>query len=113
VQIESDDRDRPERPWLSIEFGRARVNVEAADGVRIRDGLRLTGGKVEERLAMIVDAKATELLAAPLYAGTVRVRMDAQEKDCLLTLLTGWAEDDSIDDAPSKNLRALLAALQI
>ena len=69
------------------------------------------GGKTEEQLATIIDARATELLAAPLYAGTVTVRIDAQEKECLVGLLTGWVSDGSISDAETDNLWRLWGAL--
>ena len=45
---------------------------------------------------MIIDAKATELLAAPLYAGTVSVRLDLEEEASLRVLLTEWVGDGSI-----------------
>jgi hypothetical protein len=109
--IESDDEERREPPWLRIESGGTRVNVQAAGAVRIRDGLRRRGGKVEEQLATIIDAKATELLAAPLYAGTVSIRLDTDERDCLLALLTAWAKDGSIANSDSDDLRRLLTAL--
>ena len=94
--ITIDQEDRPERPWLRIESGRKRGLIEAAEAVRIRDGLRRAGGKTEEQLATIIDARATELLAAPLYAGTVNVRIDAQEEECLVALLTSWAAEGGI-----------------
>jgi len=92
------DDDRPERPWLRIESRRISVLVKAEEAVRIRDGLRRVGGKTEEQLATIIDAKATELLAAPLYAGTVSVRIDAEEEQCLVDLLTTWSREGSISD---------------
>jgi hypothetical protein len=81
--------------------------VQAAEAVRIRDGLRRAGGKTEEQLATILDAKATELLAAPLYAGTVSVRIDADEQDCLVDLLASWYAEGSISVADSDNIGRL------
>jgi hypothetical protein len=60
--------------------------------------LRRAGGATEEQLATIIDAKATELLAAPAFAGTVSVRIDAVEEACLVGLLTAWETDGSISD---------------
>jgi hypothetical protein len=77
-QIENDDKQRPERPRLRVELaggGQSR----ALEAVRIRDRLRRTGGKIEEQLATIIDAEATELLAALANAGTVSVRMDTRD----------------------------------
>ena len=81
---------------LRIESGSKRWLVEPREAIRIRDGLRHAGDESGERLAMIIDAKATELLAAPLYAGTVSVRIDRQEEASLLGLLTEWEADGSI-----------------
>jgi hypothetical protein len=92
------DDDRPEHPWLRIESRHVAALVKAEEAVRIRDGLRRVGGKTEEQLATIIDAKATELLAAPLYAGTVSVRIDADEEQCLLDLLRSWSQTGSISD---------------
>jgi hypothetical protein len=89
--IADDEPDAAEHPWLKIESGSKRGLVEAAEAVRIRDGLRRVGGETAEQLATIIDAKATELLAAPDYAGTVSIRMDAEEAQCLLALLTKWS----------------------
>ena len=100
-----------ESPWLRIESGSKRGLVQATEGARIRDGLRRVGGKTEEQLATIIDARATELLAAPLYAGTVNVRIDAQEEECLVGLLTGWVADGSISDADTDNLWRLWGEL--
>jgi hypothetical protein len=85
-----------ERALLRIESRGKHLLLEPLEAVRIRDGLRRSGGEAEERLATIIDAKATELLAAPLYAGTVSVRIDPQEEACLVGLLNGWAADGSI-----------------
>jgi hypothetical protein len=70
--------------------------VEPLEAIRIRDGLRGGGDEAGERLATIIDAKATELLAAPLYAGIVSVRIDHREEACLLGLLVSWEADGSI-----------------
>ncbi len=94
----------PDRPWLRIESGSLVSGVEPAEAVRIRDGLRRVGGKTEEQLATIIDAKATELLAAPLYAGTVTVRIDRQEEQCLLALLSAWSREGSISDTEADGL---------
>jgi hypothetical protein len=106
-----DLEQRPERPWLRIESGSSVAGVEPTEAVRIRDGLRRVGGKTEEQLATIFDAKATELLAAPLYAGTVSIRIDRQEEQCLLALLSAWSRDGSISDSGSDNLWRLWVEL--
>ena len=106
-----EEEQRRERPWLRIESGRTVCRVEPTEAVRIRDGLRHVGGKTEEQLATIIDAKATELLAAPLYAGTVSVRIDAEEEQCLLALLTTWSRDGNISDAETDNLWRLWTEL--
>ena len=98
-------------PWLRIESGTKRGLVEANEAVLIRDGLRRAGGATEEQLATIIDAKATELLAAPHFAGTVSVRIDAVEEACLVGLLTAWATDGSIS-GESGHLWQLLGELQ-
>jgi hypothetical protein len=72
--------------------------VEPAEAIRIRDGLRRAGSDAGDRLAMIIDAKAIELLAAPQYAGTVSVRLDVEEEACLLAVLSDWAGEGSIGD---------------
>jgi len=86
----------PEPAQLRIEMRRKRCLVQPNEAVRIRDGLRREGNQAGERLAMIIDAKATELLAAPLYAGTVSVRLDLEEEASLRLLLSEWAGDGSI-----------------
>jgi hypothetical protein len=111
ARILNEEEERREGAWLRIESGDTRVNIEAAEAVRVRDGLRRQGGKVEEQLATIIDAKAIERLAAPRYEGTVSVRIDAQERDCLLALLTHWEADDHIANTDSDNLHRLLTAL--
>jgi len=106
------DEDRIERAaLLRIESGGKHCLVEPLEAVRIRDGLRRAGGETGERLATIIDAKATELLAAPLYAGTVSVRIDQQEEACLLGLLMTWEADGSISDEAGQ-LWHLLGALR-
>jgi hypothetical protein len=90
------DHTLPERALLKIEVGRKRCLVQPDDAVRIRDGLRRDGDRAGERLATIIDAKATELLAAPLYAGTVSVRLDLEEEASLRLLLAKWVGDGSI-----------------
>jgi hypothetical protein len=90
------DDQLSEPPLLKIEMGRKRCLVQPDEAVRIRDGLRREGNLAGARLATIIDAKATELLAAPLYAGTVSVRLDLDEEASLRLLLTGWAGDGSI-----------------
>ena len=96
--------DEDNRPWLRIECGETRGLVEPMEAVRIRDGLRRAGGATEEQLATIIDAKATELLAAPLYAGTVSVMLDTQEKECLRDLLTRWVADGSVTELETGRL---------
>ena len=103
------DDDRPGNPWLRFDSRGISALVQAEEAVRIRDGLRRVGGQTEEQLATIIDAKATELLAAPLYAGTVSVRMDAAEERCLVDLLTTWSREDSISNAD--NIGQLLTEL--
>jgi hypothetical protein len=98
---------------LRIEAGAAIGAIDPTEAVRIRDGLRRVGGKTEERLATIIDAKATELLAAPLYVGTVRVRIDREEEQCLVALLTAWSRDGSIGDAETDNLWRLWRELTL
>jgi hypothetical protein len=90
------DHTLPEPALLRIEIGGKRCLVQPDEAVRIRDGLRREGNLAGERLAMIIDAKATELLAAPLYAGTVSVRLDLEEEASLRVLLTEWVGDGSI-----------------
>jgi len=46
-----------------------------------------------------------------LYAGTVSVRIDAEEADCLLALLTTWSHDGSISNAYTDNLWRLWTEL--
>jgi hypothetical protein len=62
-------------------------------------------------LATIIDAKATELLAAPLYAGTVSVRIDTQEEECLRDLLTRWVADGSVSELETGRLWQLWGQL--
>jgi hypothetical protein len=88
--------DLPEPALLRLEVGRKRCLLHADEAVRIRDGLRREGDLAGERLATIIDAKATELLAAPLYAGTVSVRLDIEEEASLRVLLGDWAGNGSI-----------------
>jgi len=94
----AEDLASAQDPWLRIESGAKRGLVEANEAVLIRDGLRRAGGATEEQLATIIDAKATELLAAPHFAGTVSVRIDALEEACLVGLLTAWETDGSISN---------------
>jgi hypothetical protein len=109
--ILDEKEERAEGAWLRIESGDTRVNIEAAEAVRIRDGLRRKGGRVEEQLATIIDAKAMERMVAPFYEGTVSVRIDESERDCLVALLNVWAADDDIANTDSDNLHRLLTAL--
>jgi len=90
------DHALPEAALLKIEVGGKRCLIQPNDAVRIRDGLRRDGNRAAERLATIIDAKATELLAAPLYAGTVSVRVDLEEEASLRLLLAKWVQDGSI-----------------
>jgi hypothetical protein len=109
--ISIDEENRPDQPWLRIESGQKRGLVEPMEAVRIRDGLRRAGGSTEEQLATIIDAKATELLAAPLYAGTVSVRIDTQEEECLRDLLTRWVADGSVSELETGRLWQLWGEL--
>jgi hypothetical protein len=88
----------PQPALLRMEVGSKRCLIQPADAMRIRDGLRRDGHLAGVRLATIIDAKATELLAAPLYAGTVSVRLDIDEQSSLRLLLADWAEDGSISE---------------
>jgi hypothetical protein len=99
-----DEENHPDKPWLRIESGKKRSLLEPMEAIRIRDGLRRAGGPTEEQLATIIDAKATELLAAPLYAGTVSVRIDTREEQCLRDLLTGWVADGSVTERDTGRL---------
>jgi hypothetical protein len=65
----------------------------------------------EERLATIIDAKATELLAAPLHAGTVSVRIDKQEEDCLRDVLARWVADGNVSERETQRLWGLWSDL--
>jgi hypothetical protein len=71
------------------------------------------GDKTAERLATIIDAKAMELLAAPQYAGEVTIRIDAEEEQCLLALLTAWSRDGNIDNIEGDNLWRLWVELTL
>jgi hypothetical protein len=102
--ISTDDEIRPDQPWLRIESGEKRGLVEPMEAVRIRDGLRRTGGPTQEQLATIIDAKATELLASPLYVGTLRLRIDTHEEECLRDLLTSWVEDGTVSELETGRL---------
>jgi hypothetical protein len=86
------DDEAFEPALLRIETRRQRWLVQPDEAIRIRDGLRTEGDQAGVRLATIIDAKATELLAAPLYAGTVSVRLDVEEEASLRVLLADWAE---------------------
>jgi hypothetical protein len=81
---------------LRIESGMKRWLVAPEQAIRIRDGLRREGDQAGIRLATIIDAKATELLAAPMYARTVSVRLDVEEEASLRVLLAAWAADGTI-----------------
>ena len=91
----------PPPALLKIEIGGRRGLVKPDEAIRIRDGLRQDVSPAAGRLAMLIDAKATELLAAPLYAGTVSVRMDVQEEQSLVDLLNDWHQAGSITDGDS------------
>lgn len=93
--------DEPGPALLRIEVGQKRWLVQPQDAIRIRDGLRRDGdgNPAGLRLATIIDAKATELLAAPLYAGTVSVRLDTDEQSSLRLLLADWVADGGINAA--------------
>lgn len=88
---------RPADPaLLRIEASGKHCLVDPTDAMRIRDGLRGDGDQASERLATIIEAKTIELLAAPLYAGTVSLRIDLQEEESLARLLGRWTADGSI-----------------
>jgi hypothetical protein len=108
----TEDVERSEEPaLLRIESGRKQCVVEPLEAIRIRDGLRRAGEEAGDRLATIIDAKATELLAAPLYAGTVSVRIDHREEASLLGLLVSWEADGSMSREAGQ-LRNLLGVLR-
>jgi hypothetical protein len=104
------DEERPVQPWLRIEFADRRGWVWPDEAARLRDGLHAVGGEVEERLATLLDAKATELLASPLYAGTVSLRIDPAERTALLALLTQWKKEGTVE--PFRNLEKLWLELR-
>lgn len=81
---------------LRIEYDGKHCVVEPREAVRICDGLRREGSVIGERLATLIAAKATELLAAPLYAGTVSVRIDRQEAGSLEAMLAEWEADGDV-----------------
>jgi hypothetical protein len=98
IRMTSEDTQRidAEPALLRIESGMKRWLVPPEEAIRIRDGLRREGDQAGIRLATIIDAKATELLAAPMYARTVSVRLDVEEEASLRVLLAAWAADGTI-----------------
>ena len=102
-----EDRD----PWLRFDFSGRLASVWPTEAVKLRDGLRKHGGEVEERLARLIDAKATELLASPLYVGTVSLRIDRAEEAALLSLLAGWKDEGAVHELMRGNLWKLWAEL--
>jgi hypothetical protein len=81
---------------LKIEYAGRHCVVEPREAIRLRDGLHAEGSVIGERLATLIAAKATELMAAPLYAGTVSVRIDRQEAESLEAVLAGWDADGDV-----------------
>jgi hypothetical protein len=52
-------------------------------------------------------------LAAPLYAGTVSLRISPEEAQCLLALLTAWVRNGSIGSTEADNLWRLWVELTV
>jgi hypothetical protein len=64
-------------------------------------GLRTIDASVAQRLLSLVEAKTTELLAAPLHAGTVTLRIDREEEAVLLSLTRTWVRSaDRLHESP-------------
>lgn len=95
---------------LRIEYHGRHCVVEPREAVRLCDGLRGEGSVIGERLATLIAAKATELLAAPLYAGTVSVRVDQEEAGSLEAMLAEWDADGDVshDEGSLWNLLQVL-----
>ena len=98
---------------LKIEYAGKHCVVEPREAVRLRDGLRAEGSVIGERLATLIAAKATELMAAPLYAGTVSVRIDREEAESLQAVLAEWDADGDVSHEEGRlwNLLQVLRAV--
>lgn len=98
------DELRQSVPLLAIQFRGKSVVLVPEEAVRIRDALRPIEGEIEQRLGSLLEAKTTELLAAPLYAGTVTLRIDQAEEAVLLTVGDRWARAGDLPDSPRLTL---------
>lgn len=72
------------QPWLRIECEERRAFLQPEQGAAVRDFLRTEDQPAAERLADLIDSTVTSLLAAPLHAGTRKVRITPEERGLLL-----------------------------
>ena len=77
-------------PLLAIQFRGHSVELAPQQAVLIRDAFATAEGAAERRLLVLLDAKTTELLAAPDHAGTVTLRIDRDEEAALLDVTRRW-----------------------
>ena len=69
---------------MQLELGRSTSLLSPDDAVMLRDELRVMSSPAAARLATQIDVAVTTLLAAPLHAGTRRVRVASDERSALL-----------------------------